>query len=179
MYIPADLIEIYPHMKYQLPTINTCRSWDSTLAKNLNLEFGRMDGCHTCQLSPSLYWAAPPLSPSLFCQKWPNLQIVRDLPIFCWILKIFPLNHINFQISPPLKLLYICSDFFTSWGLVPAPEELGKKAAFSHKLGKIVWRDLVKKVYFESSILSNSNISCFHFPFHETFFFSYSLFPFF
>ena len=38
LYIPADPIEIYPQMKYQLPTIN--RSWDSTLAKNLNLVFG-------------------------------------------------------------------------------------------------------------------------------------------
>ena len=32
----AGLTEIYPHMKYQLATIN--RSWDSTLAKNLNLD---------------------------------------------------------------------------------------------------------------------------------------------
>ena len=45
LYIPAGLIEIYPHMKYQLPTIN--RSWDSTLAKDLNLVFWQMDGC-TC-----------------------------------------------------------------------------------------------------------------------------------
>ena len=43
LYILAGLIEIYPPMKYQLVTIN--RSWDSTLAKNLNLVFGEMDGC--------------------------------------------------------------------------------------------------------------------------------------
>ena len=34
---PADLIEINPHMKYQLATIN--RSWN--LDKNVNLVYGR------------------------------------------------------------------------------------------------------------------------------------------
>ena len=34
LYIPAGLIEIHPHMKHQLATIN--RSWDSTLDTNLN-----------------------------------------------------------------------------------------------------------------------------------------------
>ena len=38
-YIPAGLIEVHPHMKYQLATIN--RSWDSTLDKNLNLVHAR------------------------------------------------------------------------------------------------------------------------------------------
>ena len=36
MYIPAGLIEIHPHIKHQLATIN--RTWDSTLDKNLNLD---------------------------------------------------------------------------------------------------------------------------------------------
>ena len=39
LYILAFLIEIHPHMKYQLVTIN--RSWDSTLDKNLNLVYGQ------------------------------------------------------------------------------------------------------------------------------------------
>ena len=34
LYIPTGLIELYPHIKYQLATIN--RSLDSTLDKNLN-----------------------------------------------------------------------------------------------------------------------------------------------
>ena len=44
LYIPAGLIEIHPHMKYQLAIIN--RSWDSTLDKNLNLVYVKlsMDG---------------------------------------------------------------------------------------------------------------------------------------
>ena len=41
LYIPAGLIEIHPHMKYQLPIINS--SYDSTLDKNLNLGYGRTD----------------------------------------------------------------------------------------------------------------------------------------
>ena len=41
LYILAGLIKIYPHMKYQLATVN--RSWESTLAKTLNLVFGRAD----------------------------------------------------------------------------------------------------------------------------------------
>ena len=45
MYIPAGLIEIHPHMKYQLATGSSAinRSWDSTLDKNLNLVYGRTD----------------------------------------------------------------------------------------------------------------------------------------
>ena len=39
LYFPASLIEIHPHMKYQLATIN--RSWDSTLDINVNLVYGR------------------------------------------------------------------------------------------------------------------------------------------
>ena len=41
MYTPADLIEIYPHKKYQLANIN--RSRESILDKNLNLVYGRTD----------------------------------------------------------------------------------------------------------------------------------------
>ena len=55
---------------------------------------------HTCQLSPinseSSYFGRHSHSPSLFCQKWPNLPIWRAFPYFCWIFKIFPLNHIKF-----------------------------------------------------------------------------------
>ena len=40
LYIPAGLIEIHPHIKYDLATI--IRFWDSTLAKNLNLVYGWM-----------------------------------------------------------------------------------------------------------------------------------------
>ena len=41
---------------------------------------------HTCQLSPigreSPYFGKGCHSPSLYCQKWPNLPIFKDLPIF-------------------------------------------------------------------------------------------------
>ena len=36
LYIPAGLIEVHPHMKYQLATIS--RTEDSTLDKNGNLD---------------------------------------------------------------------------------------------------------------------------------------------
>ena len=62
---------------------------------------------------------------------------------------------------------------FNFWGLVSGTVELGKLAVFFHKLEKNcksqLRRDLVKEGYFESSVLSNSNISCIHFPFHESF----------
>ena len=56
---------------------------------------------HTCQLYPinseSPYFGRHSHSPSLFCQKWPNLLILRAVP-YLWLkfFKIFPLNHIKF-----------------------------------------------------------------------------------
>ena len=41
VYIPAGLIDTFSY-EYHFATIN--RSWDSTLDKNLNLVYRRMDG---------------------------------------------------------------------------------------------------------------------------------------
>ena len=108
LYIPAGLIEIHIHMKYQLATIN--RSWDSTLDKNVNLVYGRMDvRTYTRTDSPNALcpqraeaymWTLPDY-PGL-SRKWSptpilprvrqNLPVVK-IQIFFFFVNSFPDHH--------------------------------------------------------------------------------------
>ena len=106
--------------------------WDS-MAHPITILQRKKSWCmHTCQLSPikseSPYFGRHFNSPSLFCQKWPNLPILRASPYFCWIFKIFPLNHIKFSNISPMEIVIT---FEACTALLKKSVENGHFRAFS------------------------------------------------
>ena len=87
-----------------------------------------------------------------------------------WRLNLYAITRGDFQLCH--KFWYkTSSDFFHLLGT--GTGGIGKNSSvFSinwEKLSISTLQRFGKESYFKSSILSNSNISCFHFPFHERF----------